>query len=135
MRNIARSTLVFFTIYLFLFYLLEVRVTSTKMENNYISGKHIIGATLDMTSRAGKEARVAMEIAVHDFNIKTQHNMTLYTTNSKGKVVQAIHDSKTPYHCYMLKSFFCLLYFVYHTLLPTFNQHEVECHITLFWLS
>ncbi|KAK1416740.1 hypothetical protein QVD17_25856 [Tagetes erecta] len=62
------------------------------MENN-ISGKHIIGATLDMTSRAGREARVAMKIAIDDFNTKTQQNMTLYTTNSKGKVVHAIHNT------------------------------------------
>ncbi|XP_021989269.2 glutamate receptor 2.8 [Helianthus annuus] len=48
---------------------------------------------MDMTSRVGKEARVAMEIAVEDFNTKTQTNMTLYTRNSKGKVVQAIQDA------------------------------------------
>ncbi|KAI3803506.1 hypothetical protein L1987_31658 [Smallanthus sonchifolius] len=56
------------------------------------SGTPVIGATMDMTSRAGKEARVAMEIAVDDFNTKTQKNVTLYTRNSKGKVVQAIND-------------------------------------------
>ncbi|KAI7750403.1 hypothetical protein M8C21_013420 [Ambrosia artemisiifolia] len=60
---------------------------------NTISGTSIIGATMDMTSRAGKEARVAMEIAVDDFNTKTLKNMTLYTTNSKGKLVQAIQDA------------------------------------------
>ncbi|KAI3774961.1 hypothetical protein L1987_49527 [Smallanthus sonchifolius] len=48
---------------------------------------------MDMTSRAGKEARVAMEIAIDDFNTKTQKNVTLYTRNSKGKVVQAINGA------------------------------------------
>ncbi|KAL8189246.1 hypothetical protein R6Q57_028812 [Mikania cordata] len=48
---------------------------------------------MDMTSRAGKEARVAMEIAINDFNTKTQKNITLYAKDSKGKVVQAIQNA------------------------------------------
>ncbi|KAI3525201.1 hypothetical protein L1887_03875 [Cichorium endivia] len=44
-----------------------------------------------MSSRAGKEARVAIEIAIDDFNANTGQNLTLYTSNSKGNLVQAIH--------------------------------------------
>ncbi|PWA48142.1 glutamate receptor 2.6 [Artemisia annua] len=45
---------------------------------------------MDITSRAGKEARVAMEMAIHDFNAKMGRNYTLHTRNSKGKIVRAI---------------------------------------------
>ncbi|KAJ0530618.1 hypothetical protein HanHA89_Chr10g0391841 [Helianthus annuus] len=93
MTNIPRSTILLFGTYLFLLNLLEVRTQI----GNTISGTYIIGATMDMTSRVGKEARVAMEIAVEDFNTKTQTNMTLYTRNSKGKVVQAIQDGNVIY--------------------------------------
>ncbi|KAD2394451.1 hypothetical protein E3N88_41428 [Mikania micrantha] len=48
---------------------------------------------MDMTSRVGKEARVAMEIAMDDFNTKTNKNLTLHARNSHGSTVQAIHDA------------------------------------------
>ncbi|KAD6794512.1 hypothetical protein E3N88_05408 [Mikania micrantha] len=48
---------------------------------------------MDMTSRAGKEARVAMEIAIDDFNAKTSQNVTLYARNSKGSLFEAIHEA------------------------------------------
>ncbi|KAL8242633.1 hypothetical protein R6Q59_012935 [Mikania micrantha] len=48
---------------------------------------------MDMTSRVGKEARVAMEIAIDDFNTKTNKNLTLHARNSHGSTVQAIHDA------------------------------------------
>nr|GFB13732.1 glutamate receptor 2.8-like [Tanacetum cinerariifolium] len=61
------------------------------MQNN-TSDMHNIGAIMDITSRAGKEARVAMEIAIHDFNTKMKKNLTLFTRNSNGNLVQAIRE-------------------------------------------
>ncbi|KAD6794515.1 hypothetical protein E3N88_05411 [Mikania micrantha] len=80
------STILAFGLYLFLLSLLEVTTKAVSDTPN-------IGATMDMTSRAGKEARVAMEIAINDFNTKTHKNITLYPKDSKGKVVQAIQNA------------------------------------------
>ncbi|XP_076911969.1 glutamate receptor 2.7-like [Bidens hawaiensis] len=52
-----------------------------------------VGVILDMTSRVGKEARVAIEIAIDDFNTEMKTNLSLYTRNSHGNVVQAIRDA------------------------------------------
>ncbi|KAJ0863026.1 putative periplasmic binding protein-like I [Helianthus annuus] len=76
----------------FLLFFLIVNVVATRIQN-ITSGASSIGVILDMTSRAGKEARVAMEIAIDDFNTKREKNLTLYTRNSHGNIVQAIHDA------------------------------------------
>ncbi|PWA68110.1 ionotropic glutamate receptor, metazoa, Periplasmic binding protein-like I [Artemisia annua] len=46
-----------------------------------------------MTTRAGKEARVAMEIALDEFSTKTMQNVTLYTRNSNGNLIRAIREA------------------------------------------
>ena len=54
------------------------------------NGTSIIGAIFDQTSRPGKEAKVAIEIAIHDFNIKfTNQTSILYLQNSRNKPGQA----------------------------------------------
>ncbi|GJV03364.1 RNA-directed DNA polymerase, eukaryota [Tanacetum coccineum] len=71
----------------------DMKVVSTKIQNT-TSDAHVVGAIMDITSRAGKEGRVAMEIAIHDFNAKMGRNYTLQTRNSKGKVIRAIRKVK-----------------------------------------
>ncbi|KAI3789558.1 hypothetical protein L2E82_02357 [Cichorium intybus] len=53
-----------------------------------------IGAILDQTSRPGKEAKVAIEIAIQDFNIKTNQTSVLYIQNSRNKPGQAAIAAK-----------------------------------------
>ncbi|KAJ0522677.1 hypothetical protein HanIR_Chr10g0485231 [Helianthus annuus] len=49
-----------------------------------------IGVILDQTSRPGKEAKVVIELAVQDFNIKNDQPLVLYLKNSRNKHVQAV---------------------------------------------
>ncbi|XP_059661465.1 glutamate receptor 2.9-like [Cornus florida] len=51
--------------------------------------KGIIGAIVDYTSRIGKEERVAMEMAIDDFNSLTNQTLTLRVMNSQGETFQA----------------------------------------------
>ncbi|KAD6794514.1 hypothetical protein E3N88_05410 [Mikania micrantha] len=53
-----------------------------------------IGAILDQTSRAGKEAKVAIEIAVQDINNETNLPMVLYLQNSRSKPIHAAIAAK-----------------------------------------
>lgn len=53
-----------------------------------------IGAIFDQTSRPGKEAKVAIEIAIQDFNIKTNQTSVLYLQNSRNKPGQAAIAAK-----------------------------------------
>ncbi|GJY77675.1 RNA-directed DNA polymerase, eukaryota [Tanacetum coccineum] len=72
-------------------------VVSTKIQNT-TSDADVVGAIMDIASRAGKEGRVAMEITIHDFNAKMGRNYTLQTRNSKGKVVRAIRKGNPSRH-------------------------------------
>ncbi|KAA8523969.1 hypothetical protein F0562_010600 [Nyssa sinensis] len=58
-----------------------------KMEINHVNG--IIGAIVDNSSRIGKEARVAMEMAINDFNQANQ-SLVLQNRNSQGDPVGAV---------------------------------------------
>ncbi|KAK1416726.1 hypothetical protein QVD17_25842 [Tagetes erecta] len=53
-----------------------------------------IGAILDQTSRPGKETKVAIELAIQDFNNKTDHPLVLYLQNSRNKPVHAAIAAK-----------------------------------------
>ncbi|KAJ0530630.1 putative periplasmic binding protein-like I [Helianthus annuus] len=53
-----------------------------------------VGVILDQTSRPGKEAKVAIELAVQDFNIKIDQPLVLYLKNSRNKHVQAVAAAK-----------------------------------------
>ncbi|KAI7750409.1 hypothetical protein M8C21_013426, partial [Ambrosia artemisiifolia] len=53
-----------------------------------------IGVILDQTSRPGKEAKVAIELAIQDFNIKTDKPLVLYLKNSLNKPVHAVLAAK-----------------------------------------
>lgn len=77
---------------LFLLLVIEVKVVTSILQNNSSDIQQSIGAIMDITSRAGKEARVAMEIAIHDFNTKMKKNLTLFTRNSNGNLVHAIRE-------------------------------------------
>ncbi|XP_024979120.1 glutamate receptor 2.8-like [Cynara cardunculus var. scolymus] len=79
----------FLIIFLFLFHLNNKSNNASASETDTL----VIGAITDTTSRAGKEARVAMEIMVDDFNARTGKNLTLYARNSRGNTVQAIHEA------------------------------------------
>lgn len=48
-----------------------------------------IGIILDPTSRPGKEAKVAIQIAIHDYNTSSNPSVRLYFRDSKGKPVNA----------------------------------------------
>ncbi|CAI9286501.1 unnamed protein product [Lactuca saligna] len=83
------SLSVIFTICLFKIPFI-VKIDAKSIRSNS-SDAFVIGAIVDMSSRVGKEARIAMEVARDDFSAKTNQNLTLYTTNSKRNIVQAIH--------------------------------------------
>ncbi|KAI3803510.1 hypothetical protein L1987_31663 [Smallanthus sonchifolius] len=53
-----------------------------------------VGVILDQTSRPGKEAKVAIELAIQDFNSKTDQPLVLYIQNSRNKPVHAAIAAK-----------------------------------------
>ncbi|KAJ0700869.1 putative periplasmic binding protein-like I [Helianthus annuus] len=68
-------------------FLLQAALTAEK-------GFSRIGVILDQTSRRGKEAKVAIEIAIHDFNNETNQPSVLYLQNSRGKQIHAAIAAK-----------------------------------------
>lgn len=48
-----------------------------------------IGAIFDESSRRGREAKVAIEMVVHDFNLAGDQNLQIHYGNSQGKPVRA----------------------------------------------
>lgn len=91
------SVSVFLIMFLLLFFTPNSTITATSVTRRIqiiTSNTSVIGAVLDMTSRAGKEARVAMEVAIDDFNAKASQNTTLYTRNSRGNLIGSIREGK-----------------------------------------
>ncbi|KAK1371881.1 Glutamate receptor [Heracleum sosnowskyi] len=58
------------------------------------AGAFSIGAIFDETCRPGKEARVAIEMVVRDFNLISNHHLILRFGNSQGKPVSAALSAK-----------------------------------------
>lgn len=67
----------------------QVRVANgsliSPVVNKERNGTINIGAIFDETSRPGKEAKVAIEMAIDDFNLVTNQCLILYSRNSQGK--------------------------------------------------
>ncbi|PWA35751.1 ionotropic glutamate receptor, metazoa, Periplasmic binding protein-like I [Artemisia annua] len=85
MHNFA-SYLIFLVAFVFPLFLLQASLTTGSITS--------IGVILDQTSRPGKEAKVAIEIAIQDFNNKTNQPSVLYIHNSKNKPVRAAIAAK-----------------------------------------
>ena len=49
----------------------------------------IIGAIVDLSSRVGKEEKVAMEMAIEDFQNRTNQSLVLQVKDSQGKPIHA----------------------------------------------
>ncbi|PWA38284.1 Extracellular ligand-binding receptor [Artemisia annua] len=85
MNNFA-SYLIFLVAFVFPLFLLHASLTTGSITS--------IGVILDQTSRPGKEAKVAIEIAIQDFNNKSNQPSVLYIHNSKNKPVRAAISAK-----------------------------------------
>ncbi|KAK3030272.1 hypothetical protein RJ639_039855 [Escallonia herrerae] len=59
---------------------------SSRLNNIHCS---TIGAIVDTRNRVGKEAKVAMEMAISDFNRDTNQNLVLHVRNSRGEPIRA----------------------------------------------
>lgn len=69
-----------------------------------------IGAVIDQTSRIGKEQKIAMEMAVHDFNQWTQcSHMDLQFKDSQGNSARAISSGNDPTNFFSWILIFMLL--------------------------
>ncbi|GJS37149.1 glutamate receptor 2.8-like protein [Tanacetum coccineum] len=79
--------------FLFPCLLLQATVTTgsltTDPEDGNETATHRIGVILDQTSRVGKEAKVAIEIAIQDFYNETNQHSVLFYKNSRSKAVHA----------------------------------------------
>nr|KAJ0203647.1 hypothetical protein LSAT_V11C500274800 [Lactuca sativa] len=64
------------------------------LQASVMSANFSIGVILDQASRPGKEAKVAIEIAIQDFNIKTNQTSVLYLQNSRNKPLHAAIAAK-----------------------------------------
>ncbi|XP_077251171.1 glutamate receptor 2.5-like [Tasmannia lanceolata] len=74
---------------LFLLLLLGMEVMASRGENSKIKFKESIGAVIDSTSRAGKEEKIAIEMAVEDFYKTTGNQLVLHLKDSLADPVQA----------------------------------------------
>ncbi|KAH7512618.1 hypothetical protein FEM48_Zijuj12G0110000 [Ziziphus jujuba var. spinosa] len=63
------------------------KIGSEKMKDGGVIG--ILGAIVDNTSRARKEEKVAMKMAIEDFNSSTNQTLILHIINSSGDPLQA----------------------------------------------
>ncbi|KAK9078222.1 hypothetical protein SSX86_002279 [Deinandra increscens subsp. villosa] len=72
-------------------FLLQPTLVTGSLEARNKTG---IGAILDLTSRPGKETKVAIELAIQDFNIKTDQRFVLHLRNSRNKPVHAAIAAK-----------------------------------------
>ncbi|KAI3716236.1 hypothetical protein L6452_23436 [Arctium lappa] len=88
-----RNKLTYFHVFIIILLFLSYSINKINIASASTNDTFVIGAITDMTSRAGKEARVAMETVIDDFNAKTGKNLTLYARNSRGNFVQAIHEA------------------------------------------
>lgn len=111
MANILKSTIVYFNIFVFTLFLLNVKVFSLQIQN-ITKDTHVIGSIIDTTSRAGKEVRVVMDIAINDFNTKSGHNYTLYTRNSRGSLIRAVREGKILVMLFMFNLLFLATWIV-----------------------
>ncbi|KAJ0530625.1 putative periplasmic binding protein-like I [Helianthus annuus] len=73
---------------------LQALPTTENLNIRYEKGFTRIGVILDQTSRPGKEAKVAIEIAIEHFNNETDHPFVLYLQNSRGKPIHAAIAAK-----------------------------------------
>ncbi|KAK1371886.1 Lig_chan domain-containing protein/SBP_bac_3 domain-containing protein/ANF_receptor domain-containing protein [Heracleum sosnowskyi] len=76
----------------------QVRVANgsliSPVVNHESNGRISIGAIFDETSRPGKEAKVAVEMAIDDFSSSTNPYLFLYSRNSQGKPGRAAVAAK-----------------------------------------
>ncbi|KAK1371879.1 Glutamate receptor [Heracleum sosnowskyi] len=76
----------------------QVTIASSSLdspvENHERAGEISIGAIFDETSRPGREAKVAIEIVIHEFNSSGNQNLQIYYGNSRGKPVRAAFAAK-----------------------------------------
>ncbi|KAK2968388.1 hypothetical protein RJ640_004394 [Escallonia rubra] len=71
----------------------QIATASRYAEISHVKGASI-GAILDTTSRVGKEAKVAMEIAIDDFTRDTNQILVLHIRNSQSKPMLAGHAAR-----------------------------------------
>lgn len=92
--------------------LLHTQVTkaSGSLISPWVNGNHetiSIGAIFDETSRPGKEAKVAIEMVVHDFNSVSNQYLLLHSGNSHGRPVRAALSGKiSVVHFYLFANLF-----------------------------
>lgn len=87
--------------------LLLLGAISSQSKHTKPQFKGTIGAIIDSTSRAGKQEKLAIEMAVEDFSNSTGHKPLLHVRDSKGSPVQAAWDGE---FCSPPLSFFPLLF-------------------------
>lgn len=81
--------------HLFFFHLLLLlspKATANGSYTNAVEKEHVvgsIGAIVDLDSRIGKEQKIAMEMAMRDFNVKTNQSFHLLIVNSQKDPVYA----------------------------------------------
>lgn len=87
-------------LFLFLFSFLLVFSNGTSHSKDDLSKKHqaggfSLGAIIDYTSRAGKEEKVAIQMAAHDFCAHFSPRPTLHFKNSRGDPIQAASSGES----------------------------------------
>ncbi|XP_044507851.1 glutamate receptor 2.8-like [Mangifera indica] len=86
--------------HLFFFHLLLLlllKATANGSYTNAVEKEHVvgsIGAIVDLDSRIGKEEKIAMEMAMRDFNVKTNQSFHLLILNSQKDPVYAAFAAK-----------------------------------------
>ncbi|KAL5738111.1 hypothetical protein ACOSP7_030872 [Xanthoceras sorbifolium] len=82
------------TLPLLLFFLSSILLISQKVVANKITNAGAVGAIVDQSCRNGKEAKVAMEIAIKDVYHKLNHSFYLHMINSERSPIQSAFAAK-----------------------------------------
>ncbi|XP_024979119.1 glutamate receptor 2.8-like [Cynara cardunculus var. scolymus] len=89
MHNFKSYLMVSLVAFLLPCFLLTTGSLAVPPEVRNETGTARIGVILGQTSRPGKEAKVSIEIAIQDFNIRTNRSSVLYLQNSLNKPSRA----------------------------------------------
>ncbi|KAL5803001.1 hypothetical protein ACOSQ4_031306 [Xanthoceras sorbifolium] len=82
------------TLPLLLFFLPSILLISQKVVANEITNVGAVGAIVDQSCRNGKEAKVAMDIAIKDVYHKLNHSFYLHTINSERSPILSAFAAK-----------------------------------------
>ncbi|XP_076924199.1 glutamate receptor 2.2-like [Bidens hawaiensis] len=130
MHNVNYLILSLFAFSLPCFLLLQATLATGSLTTCLKAGNEYgVGVILDQTSRPGKEAKVAIELAIQEFNMKANQSLVLYLKNSRNKPVHATLAGK------QFTSFTNFENEFYTNINSTTRKYSFSSNVACYWLN